>query len=658
MEGHTDMKPFISGRLSLRTLLLAASVVAMMVGVACGGAEEPAPAAQQQQAPAAQQQQQQQAAPAATSPPAAVAPTNTPIPQAAQATVRPTNTPAPTAVPQVAATPTPSAGPKYGGTLVMSAYADTKDWDPLGSSSLSSVISYSQLYNQIVQFDPVDTAAVTGDLAETWDVSADGLTYTFFLRDNMQWTDGTEITSADVISTMSRYANPCNGTGRSGLWRNYTVAMEVVDKAGGDCTATNQDAVLRAIDDKTVEFNLRFASGSFIKFMAIDYAKVLPGHMLDSDPNCAVRDPANPCFLNLGENIIDRGTTSGPFVLEEYQVGDFYYVNKNENYFKDGLPYVDRIEHTIFTGQAKDSLIANFEAGRIDMTNGGFDNLSPTQKLQVAESTDGAYVPHPIPAGTNWGLMLNVKKPQFQSHQVRQAINLAVDRQEVDERVFDNTSGSYCPLMGLAHANEVCNTWPGIRPKDTAEGQQDLVDAKALMAEAGVPDGFEVQYTVRQVGNYPDQCQVVKQQLQDALGISGEIETLPSAAGYAKYGTSRAADADGDWEISCQGEGMTVYDLDAVYGGVYQKGGTRNYTDWSNPTLDDWFERQLVELDVDARREINKEAELWLHSFEDNHWVTLQLGGLLWMVHRDVKGFNAPQTVQYQFKYEDVWLDR
>lgn len=643
------MKPSNLGRPFVRTLLPLAGAVALVVGIACSGAEE---------APASAPATQPPAAPAATAPSAQEQPTNTPIPQAVAATARPTNTPAPTALPRTAATPTPAGGPQYGGTLMMSAYADTKDWDPLGSSSLSSVISYSQLYNQIVQYDPVDTNAITGDLAKSWDVSDDGLTYTFYLRDNMQWTDGTEITSADIISTHSRYANPCNSTGRSGLWRNYTVKMEVVDKAGGDCTPTNQDAVLRAIDDKTVEFNLQFASGAFIKFLAIDYAKVLPGHLLDSDPNCAVRDAANPCFLNLGENIIDRGTTSGPFILEEYQVGDFYKVNKNEDYFKDGLPYVDRIEHYIFPGTAKDRLIAQFEAGGLDMANGGFTNLSPTQYFDLEKSTDGEYVAHPIAAGTNWGLMLNIKKPQFQDHKVRQAINLAVDRQEIDERVFDNSGGSYCPLMGLAHSNEECNSWPGIRPKDTPEGQQDLADAKALMVDAGYPDGFEVQYTVRQVGNYPDQCQVVKQQLQDALGITGDIETLPSAAGYAKYGTSRAESSDGDWEISCQGEGMVVFDADAVYGGVYQRGGTRNYTDWSNPKVDDWFEAQKVELDPDSRREINKQAETWLHGFEDNHWVTMQLGQLFWLVHRDVKGFNAPSTVQYQFKHEDLWLDR
>ena len=104
---------------------------------------------------------------------------------------------------------------------------------------------------------------------------------------------------------------------------------------------------------------------------------------------------------------------------------------------------------------------------------------------------------------------------------------------------------------------------------------------------------------------------------------------------------------------------MVVFDADAVYGGVYLKGGTRNYTDWSNDMVVDWFEQQKVELDPDARREINKEAELWLHTFEDNHWVTMQLGQLFWIVHQEhQRASTRPPTVQYQFKHEDLWLDR
>ncbi len=141
------------------------------------------------------------------------------------------------------------------------------------------------------------------------------------------------------MTTFTRYANPCNSTGRSGLWRNYTVKMEVVQLADkADCTPTNQDAVLRAIDDSTVEFNLAFASGAFIKFLAVDYVKVLPGHLLDAGVD-----------LNDPRALLENNSGSGPFVLDDYQEGDYYYVDKNENYFKDGRPYVDRIEHFIIT---------------------------------------------------------------------------------------------------------------------------------------------------------------------------------------------------------------------------------------------------------------------------------------------------------------------
>ena len=79
-----------------------------------------------------------------------------------------------------------------------------------------------------------------------------------------------------------------------------------------------------------------------------------------------------------------------------------------------------------------------------------------------------------------------------------------------------------------------------MRPKDTPGGQEDIARARELMAEAGYPDGFEIEYTARQVGTYVVECSVIKQDLEEFLGITGDIATYPSAAGYAKYGTSRA----------------------------------------------------------------------------------------------------------------------
>ena len=253
-------------RLPIRPALILgmAAVTLLLTIIACGESEQPTTVA-----PATTAAEQV----VATVPSAPATPTHTPPPDA---TIRPTNTPVAGFEARIAPTPTPSGSARQGGTVRMSAYADTKDWDPLGSASLSSVISYSQLYNQVVQYNSIETDQVEGDLASDWQISADGLTYTFNLQPNALWGDGEPITADDVVYSMLRYANPCNSAGRSGLWRQYTVALNVVEKIDkADCSPTNANDVVRKIDDSTVEFSLRFPSGAFIKFMAVDYVKVL-----------------------------------------------------------------------------------------------------------------------------------------------------------------------------------------------------------------------------------------------------------------------------------------------------------------------------------------------------------------------------------------------
>lgn len=621
--------------LSIRLLLPLAVMAVLVVGIACGSAEEPtatsAPAPAATEAPAAAATEAP--APAATEAPAPAA-TSAPAPTAVPgATTRPTNTPAPTATQVVARpTPTPAGGPQYGGIVNMSAYADSRDWDPKGSSSLSSIQAVSQLYNQIVQYDTVDTSLIVCDLCDSWEASNNGQTITFHLRDDVSWLDGEKLDADDVHNSMLRYGDLDSKMGRSGLWRQYTLEA----KNGG----------VNLIDDNTVEFNLKFASGAFIKFLAVDYVKVLPKHILDQGVD-----------LNLAESVIEHQSGSGPFVLDEYQRGSFYKVSKNENYFKDGKPYFDGIDHTIIVDPSV--LIAQLKGGQIDMSNGGFTNMTPTQVFELERDTDGQYRGVAVQPTADWGLMLNVKKEPFNDARVRQAIALAIDYQQWNDLVFDNTSGVGCPLMGLAHSFEECETWPGLRPKDTPEGQADLARAKELMAEAGLADGFETRMDVRQVGTYPEQCSVVKDQLENALNIVvTDFQTYPSAAGYDLFATSRPADQVGDWELACQGEGQVVLDVDGIMGGVYLKGATRNYTDWENDWVNQKFEEQKVELDPEKRREINKELEAFLFTQDDNHWITLGWGVLQWVIGEQIKNFNAPQTVQTHFKHEDIWLER
>ena len=555
-----------------------------------------------------------------------------------------------TTTPQPTATSVQAPGPvtqdKSGGDIRMSAYADAGVWEPIGSDSLSSVQAYSQIYNQIVQFDTTYTTKVVCDLCTEWEVSNGGKTFTFSLVDNAVWHDGTPLTATDVEYSISRYMNPEVPIGRSGLFRNYTLPVE----EGG----------VKMIDSTTVEFNLSFPSAAFINFMALDYTKVLPKHILELPE---VED------LKRADTVINKKAMSGPFILEEHRLGNSYKVSRNPNYFKENRPYLDSITHYIVVDSS--TLIATFKAGQLEMMNSGFPSLSPTEYLQVdadtAERPNGHIVAHELPGTRNWGLMINRKIETFTDPRVRKAIYLALDYDQINDLVEGGTADPGCPMMGMGHSLDECANWPGIRPKNSAGGQEDLERARQLMAEAGYPDGFETSYDVRQVVSYPDTCSVVKQQLEDNLGIIGGITVHESAAGYALYQTARPDNTVGDWELSCQGEVMTVRDADALLGGVYLRGGTRNYTNWETETIRDLFEQQKVEQDIYRRREILQEIERYLVptdpsnldlGYQDNHWVTLYWGKFFWLVHEDIRGFNVPQTVRYGFKHEDLWLDR
>ncbi len=543
----------------------------------------------------------------------------------------------------IAVTATAQSGdqPRRGGAVNMSAYADAEVWEPVGSGSLSSVQAYSQLFPQLVAYDVTsdNTSQVVCDLCTEWKVSNDGRTFTFDLIKNAKWGDGTPITADDVVYSLARYMDPKVPIGRSGLFRNYTLP---VDQGG-----------VKKIDDDTVEMNLSFASGAFLQFLALDYVKILPKHILEKEGD-----------LKQAEKIIKNKAWGGPFKLDEYQRGNYYKVSRNENYYKEGKPYLDSITHFIMVDTGR--LMSSFEAGQLNMMNSGFANLTPKEHLDLKARMKDKLALNELPGSRNWGFMMNVKKKPFSDWRVRKAIYLAIDRQELNQLVEDGTAAPGCVFMpGFVHTEEECATWPGIRPKNTPGGEEDLKLAKQLMKEAGYPNGFKTTFEARQVGTYPDTCTVIKQQLEKTLGITGTIRTHESAAGYALYASSRQA--EGNWEVACQGEGMTVLDPDAVMGGVYLKGATRNYTNWEPSLVRELFEKQKVEQDAEKRRAILKELVQFLvptdpddptKGYKDNHWVTLFWGRFFWMMDSKIKGFNAPQTVQYGFKHDHLWWDK
>ncbi len=190
-----------------------------------------------------------------------------------------------------------AADEKRGGHLVVLNYAYPEVWDPHIAGTLGALGSISPVYNQVVEFNPLKPDEVIGDLAKSWDVEDDGLTYIFHLHEGVKWTDGKELTADDVAFSIQRMIEPGKPRPRVGLLRPSTKAAEVMDKY-------------------TVKVTLNYPSPSFIKFLAVDYMKIVPKHVVEAGTD-----------INRWQNIVG----SGPFIIKRSRRGDSTQYERNPN---------------------------------------------------------------------------------------------------------------------------------------------------------------------------------------------------------------------------------------------------------------------------------------------------------------------------------------
>jgi len=148
--------------------------------------------------------------------------------------------------------------------------------------NLAVTAAVSPLYNQVVEFNPLNPSEVIGDLATGWEVTDDGLTYAFHLHDNVKWWDGRDLTAEDVAFSVNRMIEPGKPRPRVGLLRPYVQSAE-------------------ALDRHTVRVRLNYPAPAFLQFLAVDYMKVVPKHIVEAGVD-----------INMWENIVG----SGPFKIE------------------------------------------------------------------------------------------------------------------------------------------------------------------------------------------------------------------------------------------------------------------------------------------------------------------------------------------------------
>ena len=502
--------------------------------------------------------------------------------------------------------------PRSGGILNWYVYGDPGRLDIHTESPLVVQQAIAGIHSGLLHHDPDDPTKIAADLAERWTVSPDGKTYTFHLRKGVKWHDGQPFTSADVKTTFDRVLNPKFQSPRCGSMMKPIVAS------------------VEAADSHTVQFTLKFPAAPFLGYVASAWCRIAAKHVLEKHG-----DLTKP----------EAQIGTGPFRLKKYERDSIVEWEKNKDYFIPGLPYLDGVKQFIL--KKGELQLAAAKAGRIHL----WDTWPPLKKteadeLKRARGNEVDVSQNTI--NTIFLIYMHTQKPPFNNPDLRRAVHLAIDRQELFAKALEG-AGVPCALLDpklvgdFALPLDEVQKMPGCRqPKD-----QDIAEAKKLV-EKHYPNGVDVEAVIRTVGGYSDRAQLVLAQLRK-IGIRGTLKTYESAAGFAVFGKGEFA------FIASQDRAMVTSDPGDLFSLVYTTDAGSNWGKWSDKKVDELTERGLKETDRARRAQIYHELQrtilLGAPSAVPVGWVEG-----FHFVDKRVRGYKFAPTVYDNNTMMKVWL--
>jgi oligopeptide transport system substrate-binding protein len=377
--------------------------------------------------------------------------------------------------------------PQKGGSVTVVYKDDLATLDPAIGYDWTNWPTIKMVFDGLLDYD--DSTNVTPRLAESLpEISPDATVYTFKLRQGVKFQNGREVTADDVVYTMTRVLDPKTGSPGAGFYVGIKGAQDFID---GKATSVEG---IKKLDDYTVEFTLSQADVTFLNKMALNFAFIVPKEEVEK----------------AGENFGHAPVGTGPFKLKEWQPGQYLVFERNPDYFYEGLPYLDQVR--IEVGVEPDVALLRLEKGEVHLMG------DPPPGADWARiSTDPAWANRieREPQVSTIYIAINTTAPPFDNLKVRQALNHAIDKQRIIQ--LSNGRGTV--------ANQIL---PPLMPGyDTSyQGYEyDPEKAKALLAEAGFPDGFETSIECISVEPQPKLCESFQQDLAK-VGIKLTINTL------------------------------------------------------------------------------------------------------------------------------------
>ena len=520
----------------------------------------------------------------------------------------------------------------YGGIVNFSTRADPPlGWDVSRSGTISILMPGGSIFgmgNMLKQcWD--DGASLCPGLSTEWSTNDDRTTWTFKLRDNIYWHDGVKFTSADVkfwLDLMVSGVTVGENSRRPANW-DFVPWVESVETP----------------DDLTVVIHLKSAVADFDQLLGVDNQLIQhPRHLMQPEIDAG----------NVNVTPLDVGLIGlGPFYLEEYRPGSVIKVRRFDQYYlsdENGnqLPYLDGIDFYVTPDQS--GMDTAFRTGRLDATaRGGGFQLTPEREAAILSSFSPGEVTI-VEMGQSSFIPLafnSIREGPIKDVRVRRAIHLWLDREELIQVTF----GGFAKRVGMfdpdtAWANPGLMDTPGWSSETKAADRE---QAKALLAEAGYPDGFDLEYMCRRL--WVHMCEPIAGQLE-ALGLNVDLQLVDDA-------TRAARTLDGSYDM--QHGGATVA-LPSQYFSTIASVSTNAAAEpkHDDPKVDEFFVRLAAAGELEERIEIAREMELYF-SVEKVYSAPLYTENTHTVIRDYIKGMQVPvDNYRRNLDFATLWTER
>lgn len=498
-----------------------------------------------------------------------------------------------------------TATPRYGGILTSYIPANPASLDAQQESALNTAQIVAPLYSNLVQADPLTLDKYVPGLAEKWQMSPDGLTWTFDMRQGVKFHDGSAFTIDDALFTLKRIIDPPKGV-LSNMSFLLKPVVKSMDKQGN-----------------TLKITLNYPFALMLDVLGDNYSPVY-----------------SQKYVEKNGDMKKSAMGTGPFKLKSYSPGIGLEGVKNNDFWAKGRPFLDGYRFLIISDPS--TRLSAFRTGKVNITGRQFATLMPDE-MDTVKKENSQIKFFPSPSLTSAAFFMNMRKPPFQDLRVRKAIYLALDRQAAIKVLAQGqgTIGKVFVDPWGVPTDELLKR-PGYRqPKDA-----DIAEAKKLMLEAGYPDGFDLTILARNMWQSKDAAVFMTGQVAQ-LGIKAKVQTMEDAV-FWETGRKAAHEAmvytpitfiaDPHWQ-----------------GRFWAPNNPINYSgNDDDKEFADMWDQQIKIVDVDKRKAL-------IRKIEEHIFDTLPGISIVWFqsyigVRPEVRNFAPGMGDRVGNTLEEIWL--